>query len=330
MKRYSLEELDSLLEQLVYDYLANDNKLYFQDKIEKEGKNVPTLIFEERDQLAKDIRFRINDYKQRKEEDPNTDHKCTYDKAIGILKEELKRVENISIETQKKLYEETKDIFISTTFVTVPLNKKINALYDDFNIFCCFRDNLANEQGSKEFSNLKTEEERLNYVKNHIEITHILMILSSSSQTGIIIRGNSKAQYTDPSSSSTDILPSKYADFENITLKDCEEIANNDLKQIIQERIDMDKENLIVLAEENIKGDLYKILKSKNKKDLYIRYICPSTGRVYYNLLNINYLQTSEYFINKNYSSYIKAWYSINNLYMPLDEESLALTMTRC
>lgn len=330
MKRYTLEELRPMFEEIVVDYLANDKNIYFQDKVEKSGKNVPELIFQEREQLKDDIVFRINDYRTRKSQTEDHEEQEVYQKAINILERELSRVDHVSSEKQKQLFAREKEVYISHTFIAVPLNKKINALYDDFNLSVCFYDDLANETGVAEFNKLKTKEERMNYVRSHIEITHITMTLSTSTHASIAVLGNFKPSFTDVDSSSCEILPSNYADFSNVTLADCERIVNNDLKQIIQERIDMDKEGLKVLAERNVRGDIYKIMKSKNNADLYIRYVCPSTQRVYYNLLDTNYLAESKYFKEKDYDSYILAWYSINNLFMELDEEALAMATPRC
>lgn len=330
IKRLEQEELKNKLIEIVYDYLANDNKTYFQQSVKEEGKNVPSLIFKENEQLAKDIRYRINYFNDCIAESDSESDKDTYRQANKILEEELERVTNLSIEKHKAMYEKTHDVYMSTTAVIIPLNKKINAFYDDFNIFVAFYDGLSNAESIKQFNKLRSKEKKIQFVKDHIEITHIFMSLSDSSHANIAILGNFNEQYTDPTSSSAEILPPNYSDFANTTLADCENIVNNDLKQMIQERIDMDKENLKVVAERNVRGDLYKILKSENSGDEYIRYVCPSTQRVYYNLLNKQYLSESEYFHEGDYDSYILAWYSINNLFMELDEEALAVVTPRC
>ena len=330
MKRYTQEELKNILTELVYDYLANDNKLYYQDKVESEGKNVPTFIFNENEQLAKDIRFRVSDYEKRREETKIQDEKDVYTKAIEIIEEEYDRVTNLSIEKQKAKYEKTKDVFASHTAVVVPLNKKLNALYDDFNIFVCFYDSLDNAESIKQFNKLRSPSSKIKFVKEHIEITHMLLTLATSSHAGIAVTGNYAEEYSDPTSTNAEVLPPNYSDFGNTTLADCEEIVNNDLKQMVQERIDMDKEDLELKADMNVRGDVYKIYKSRKSDDEYIRYVCPSTGRVYYNLLNTQYLAESKYFEQGNYDSYILAWYSINNLFMELDEQALSIVTPRC
>ena len=84
------------------------------------------------------------------------------------------------------------------------------------------------------------------------------------------------------------------------------------MKQFIQSKLDLDKETCMEkLADKYVGNDNYQILKdtenpvdydsrswgwSSQMSDLYIRYICPSTGRVYFNNLNLSNLKLSEYF----------------------------------
>ena len=62
-----------------------------------------------------------------------------------------------------------------------------------------------------------------------------------------------------------------------------------------------------------IRGDRYGIYQSY-ANDLYIRYTCRGTGRVYYNALNLNNLKLSSYFEEGNYDTYSKAWWDLNTL----------------
>ena len=114
------------------------------------------------------------------------------------------------------------------------------------------------------------------------------------------------------------LLPQKFSDFQKLTLADINVIDNNDLKQIFQEKIDLDKENMEKLSSQVIRGDLYEIFKSPETEDsdfdYYIRYICRSTGRVYYNRLNLFNLDISKYFNEDDYDSYAKAWWNLNTL----------------
>ena len=76
-----------------------------------------------------------------------------------------------------------------------------------------------------------------------------------------------------------------------------------------------------LLASVNIRGDIYKILKPQenNDKTIYIRYVCRSTGRVYYNPLNLRNLEISEEYKEDNYESYAKAWWNLNTLGSKVD-----------
>ena len=125
-------------------------------------------------------------------------------------------------------------------------------------------------------------------------------------------------------------LPKEFADFENLTLAKTMEIRNNDLQQRLQTKIDIDKENLKVLDEKVVRGDLYKILEAPksfgNGQFRYIiRYVCPSTGRVYFNALDERSLSESKFY-NKNdvINSLIYAWWHVNNCgENPMDEEAV-------
>ena len=44
---------------------------------------------------------------------------------------------------------------------------------------------------------------------------------------------------------------------------------------------------------------------------MFIRYVCPSTGRVYYNPINTEFLAYSEYFKEGDYNSYLEAWWNV-------------------
>ena len=66
-----------------------------------------------------------------------------------------------------------------------------------------------------------------------------------------------------------------------------------------------------------IRGDRYSIHESRingGKPDLYIRYTCRGTGRVYFNMLNLNNLRLSSHFEENNFDSYSKAWWDLNTL----------------
>jgi hypothetical protein len=109
------------------------------------------------------------------------------------------------------------------------------------------------------------------------------------------------------------LLPQEFSNFEELRLSDTSKIRNNDLKQFIQSKIDLDKENMTLLSSLIIRGDKYDIYRSDDE-ELFIRYVCRSTGRVYYNKLILENLALSSYFHRDDYDSYSKAWWNLNTL----------------
>jgi hypothetical protein len=300
------------------------------DKVAEQGKIRPRTRLEQRQKRIKDIKFRIKDYEQRRDLETNKDDKQVYTDGIKILTDKLFLEEHFDIEHQKAEYNATGDVFASHTFTEIPLNKQLNGLYDDFNAVVLFYDNLTNDEIITKLENAPTLEEKKQIVKDNTEITHILLALGDNSRASIALMGKLDEVYSDVKNDSAQVLPPKYSDFGAITLQDCENIKNNDLAQIVQERIDMDKEDLIEEACLIIKGEEYKILKSPYTQKEYIRYVCPSTQRVYYNVLNFEYLKESQYFQEGNAESYIMSWYSIANLFIELTEEEIQKPSIAC
>ena len=175
-----------------------------------------------------------------------------------------------------------------------------------------------------------SDEDKLKFTKEHVEFTHAALGPVESSSWGIVLYGAVDPKFQSGSSSDQMALPKEFADFENLTLAKTMEIRNNDLQQRLQTKIDIDKENLKVLDEKVVRGDLYKILEAPksfgNGQFRYIiRYVCPSTGRVYFNALNERSLSESKFY-NKNdvINSLIYAWWHVNNCgENPMDEEAV-------
>ena len=93
-------------------------------------------------------------------------------------------------------------------------------------------------------------------------------------------------------------------------------VSNNDLRQFLQTKIDLDKEDMTLLSDTNIGNDNYKIYETKEvndrgSKQLFIRYVCPSTQRVYYNTINKTFLEFSKYFKADDYDTYALAWWNV-------------------
>lgn len=327
---YTTEELIDFITDEFYTHLAVETKMYFMDKYSEQDVIRPRTRLEQRLQRVKDIKARIKDYEKRRNNETIESDKQIFTDGIAMLENKLKIEENYNIEYQKEIYEKTGDVYSTHTFTEFPLAKKINGLYDDFNALVLFYDNLTTEEIVSKLENAETLEEKRKIVKENIEITHIVLVKSDNSRVGIALTGKLDDVYSDVENDSAQILPPKFSDFTKLTLSDSESIKNNDLAQVVQERIDMDKEDLILEAALTIKGEKYEIFKSPHTDKEYIRYVCPSTQRVYYNVLNFNYLEESEYFKVGDPESYILAWYSISNLFIELTEEEISRPSIAC
>ena len=201
------------------------------------------------------------------------------------------------------------------------MDKKINSYYDDFTLEVVFYDDVCTLNGKyEEYKALKTEKDRRKFIEDNTEITHMGLLYLREERLISIIALMGELNTTDPRviESGVVLLPQIFSDFDKLTLKDTSSIDNNDLKQFIQSKIDLDKENMRELSSEVIRGDRYSIHQSqadKNGKiDLYIRYTCRGTGRVYYNMLNLNNLKLSSYFKENDFDTYSKAWWDLNTL----------------
>lgn len=314
LKRYSKNELESALTELTIEYLATDNKTYFLENVEKTGSSVPRILLNERLEKIKEIEDRVKDYQEKRELVESAEDKKVFTDCIEIIEHEKDIELNSSMSAQKELYAKEQNIFNSRTYFEFPLNKKINALYDDFNVIVLMYDDLCTVKGNKvdEFEALTTIEEKKQFIRDNIEITHIAMGSATSVSAQIAVLGKIDETYAKADSSNQEILSHEFSDFNKVSLKDTMKIKNNDLKQLIQSKIDIDKENLKIAHEEMIRGDLYRILQQGDT--IFIRYVCPSTGRVYFNELNPNNLSRSEYYKQGDVKTYAKSWWSINNL----------------
>lgn len=372
LKRYSHEELLEICTNKVYEYIAEGNTLYLGDRPVEgfSGKSIPRLLMNKRLVRIKDLIDRLGEICDLMHQAKNDTENKMIEDTIRLIINEIWEEEDSCIKVQKVLY--TKygaHVHASRTCFEVPLNKHLNAFYDDLNINVAMYDDLStlacnsiyteNLKGestqkikdiveiinkdkrlAKELKKLVEEtfkvnniphsncrvdewekmnrEERIAYAKENMLITHMTLVradsLLSNSNINIFLVGEAEEPYCTLGDSSQTNLTKEFADFNKVTLAMTQKIKNNDLQQYIQTKIDMDKENLKVLAEYEVGEDLYKILATPEEDMLYIRYTCPSTGRVYYNRLNEENLKLSKYFKDEDYKSYILAWWNITHL----------------
>jgi len=116
-----------------------------------------------------------------------------------------------------------------------------------------------------------------------------------------------------------DFYLEKYSDYSTLSLKDVEElnITNNDTLQHITSKINMANEALTVICTLSFgsegRQDTYTLYNHGTGKK-YIKYICPSTGRVYYDEVIESNLNFSKLYKKGDNTSIIKAWWSILHL----------------
>ena len=244
------------------------------------------------------------------------------DTAIKSLKEQLQylheclpHLKNSNMKYQKELYAITHTPNFCRSVLRIPLNKMINSYYDDLILEVLFYDDVCTPKGKiSEYNQLTSKEARKQFLMDNTEITHMALVFAPNGKTRALmaVKGELNFKETRIKDCGIDLLPSKFSDFSNLRLADINALDNNDLKQFLQEKIDLDKENMKKLSSQNIRGDLYEIFENEN--DFYIRYICRSTGRIYYNRLNLRNLEISKYFKENDFDSYARAWWNLNTL----------------
>ena len=200
----------------------------------------------------------------------------------------------------------------------------INSYYDDLILEVLFYDDVCTPTGKiSKYNQLTSKEERKQFLKENTEITHMALVFAPNGKTRALLAIKGELNYKEAriKDCGIDLLSPKFSDFQNLRLADINEVDNNDLKQFLQEKIDLDKENMEKLSSQIIRGDLYEIF--KNGDDFYIRYICRSTGRIYYNRLNLRNLEISKYFDRNVFDSYARAWWNLNTLGSNPDGDSV-------
>ena len=336
LQRFDNEELISKCKEIFYDYTASSEDFYTGEDYEPCTQEYPTvmdMLYKELLDSIQENKDRVAMYKEAIEENKGN-QPCVdaLKKQLDFLIKEGELFVNSNMAEQKKIYKKTKSVDYSRNAIRIPLDKRINSFYDDLILEVLFYDDVAVVNGKyNDYKKLKTFEERRKFIKENTLITHMgfAYVRNRNQVATISILG--KLNYDCPKVKNNELtlLESKFSDFKNLRLADTNEIKNNDLKQFIQSKLDLDKETCMKkLADKFVGNDNYQILQDTQNpvepnnswgwgnqmSDLYIRYICPSTGRVYFNNLNLNNLKLSKYFKEGKYETYIDAWWSINNL----------------
>ena len=322
LKRYSHEELIPLCKEIFYDYMVSTNQVFwFDSEFKGLEEDCPTPIHQEHKRFLNLLQQ--NNERQKVYEEAlhsgELDEDCrnSLNTQLNYLIQEHNLIKNSCMKLQKETYHKTKSVDYCRTCVRIPLNKLINSFYDDLTLEVVYYDDVSTLKGKyDEYEQLTSKEDRLEFFKKNTEVTHMGLALIRGNRHVATIGLLGKLNSEDPriQLAPFELLDHKFSDFANLTLDDTTEIKNNDLRQFLQSKIDMDKENLEKLSSQEIRGDLYEIYKKPNTDELFIRYICRSTSRVYYNPLIIENLKLSKEFKNNNYGSYARAWWNINTL----------------
>lgn len=308
LKRYTTQELQELIPTIFFKYMSDrgveEVKESYINKIEeyRHARELYTQALAKGNLEAETVR--------------------SVEEQLQYLERGLLYLETSNIENQKKIYKETNSTDFCRSIVKIPLNKLINSFYDDLFAEVVFYDDVCPPHGKYEiYSNLESEEDQLEFLMRNIEITNIGLVYERNERRIAILELLGELNYDDDRvrNSGIELLGKEFSDFKHLTLADTSGVQNNDLKQWLQTKIDLDKENMKELAKTFIRGDYYSIHQPQDSKDLYIRYVCRSTGRVYYNKLNLNNLRLSEYFKEGDYDSYNKAWWNLTHLGSKVD-----------
>lgn len=314
LTRHSTKKLQEICTDIFYKYMSAVNN---------DSYDYPTpshLLHKDYVDKLDLYNQRIKIYEEKLSQNLEKDVRESLSKQLGYLKEGANHISQSSRSYQENLYKKTHSTDYARSVVRIPLDKQINSYYDDFTLEVVFYDDVCTLNSKfEEFKALKTEKERRAFLEENTEITHMgLLYLNNNRLISIIaLKGALNTSDSRVAESGVILLPQKFSAFNSLTLKDTSSIENNDLKQFIQSKIDLDKENMEELSSIVIRGDRYSIYRSRQDNgriDLYIRYTCRGTGRVYYNMLNLRNLQLSSYFKEGDFDTYSKAWWDLNTL----------------
>lgn len=325
LERLTLDELRETCKGIFYDFMSStEEKFYDENGYVDFNEEYPTpmhMLWKETQNSIAENEARIKLFNDAIEE--NSADQAVVDvlkEQLQPLLEEKEHFTKSNMEYMKKLYKETGIVDYSRNLVRIPLDKRINSFYDDLILEVLFYDDIGVNNGQFEtYKSLETQEERKEFIKANTEITHFGLVVNgrSNNQVATIgLLGNLDFDNERVKQSGIVLLSEKYADFGTLNLKKTMEIQNNDLRQFFQTKIDLDKEDMKLLAKATIGTDEYKVFQSKEKdgrgnKMLFIRYVCPSTQRVYYNSINKQFISFSEYYKENDYESYIYAWWNV-------------------
>lgn len=324
LKRLGTDELIEKCKDVFYDYLVSEEEKFFDgnDFIDCEYDH-PTpldMLFKNQMDCVEECRSRImmlaNEGRTLAEREMTR-------REVEFLTEEFKHLFQSNMEYQKKLFGESGNLSYTRSAVLIPLDKRINSFYDDLFLEVLFYDNIGVPNGEySTYRVIETKEVRKNFAKRNTEITHMSLVIPSKvkvSQRLAMIKLVGNINEETFRLRNVTCLNKKFSNFNNLTLYITSHVTNNnDLRQLLQSKVDLDKENLEILSKQVIRGDEYTLLRAKNNI-LFVRYVCPSTKRVYFNELLLEHLTISPYFNINRVDSFLKAWWNIVHLGAPVE-----------
>lgn len=328
LERLNLQELREVCTELTYDFLSSTEEQFFQDSSYVDfNSDYPTpmdMVYKETQDTIEENKQRIKMFEEAIAENQNDKEVVdTLQEQLQPLLEEREHFTKSCMKYMKELYKKTGLTDYSRNLIRIPLDKRINSFYDDLILEVLFYDDIGVNAGKyDEYRALTTQAERREFIKQNIEITHFgLVVLGRSNNQVATIGLLGKLDFNNERVKQAGIilLPEKFADFSSLTLAETMTITqNNDLRQLLQSKIDLDKEKMKKLAEWNMCSDEYRLYLNEDKKrktkEYFIRYVCPSTQRVYYNPINTEYLSYSEYFKENDYKSWLISWWNVTHL----------------
>ena len=328
LKRYNIEELIEVCEDTFYEYMVN-SKVYYQNFTEQPCASPAEALYLKYTSAIEENKARITDLYIFTTTCTDKTYKNLAQKQIELYMKEQEALSNLNANVQRALYATNRYSPCCRSGVIFPLNKCINSLYDNLWLEVIFYDDISTPAGLFKMFTTSPTELKKEFYKQNVYITSIGLIITGTSNTksdkGLIVL---KGSPDDFQASFVEVLTSNFADFNNLRLADTNTIIHNDLKQVLQSKIDMDKEKLTFLSHKEIRGSEYWLYRNDERPltdiysdNYYIRYVCASTGRVYYNQLNLRNLSVSEYFNKSDYSSYLDAWWSIAHLGASIEGE---------
>lgn len=376
LKRYSRKELIEKVDGFLYEEFATShNRWECETCVTDPDKSIPRQGMEQRLNNLKVFHERKRDYALKCEERNQTEDNINiFSRAQLLLEKLIFMEEDGTAANQEKYFKRDKNLFLSRSYIEFPLDKKINALYDDLSaVFLMYEDvatlgnnraaviefygndmnsitsyatnHITDEEKREEFLSLgsvaarvkwakefwgenavdqfeafKTVEEKVEFCKKRVILTHRLLGGTRTPAIAIALSGEFAKAFTQFNAKQA-ILPEEFSEFGNISFSDTMKIQNNDIQQWIQTKIDLDKENFELVDVKEICGDEYRLVRSpqkvneggRNRENLMIRYVCPSTQRVYHNQINVSNLRTSKYFEENDQSTILEAWWHITH-----------------